>query len=124
MWTTALLCILTYFIPFFIYLILELSSDRVHIYRGDEYSFRDYIIEVLLVAISSSLHLAANLLQDLTQPLLLYLDTENQPIWLQMLLLGQQVGTHLLCNLATVLYFIPLEALGTLLQGLRRRHSV
>ena len=119
---TALLCLLTYFVPFFIYIVLELRSGRLHTYQGNNYSFYNYIIEVLLCSICRTLNLVANLLHDLAQPLLLYLDTDNQPIWLQMLLLGQQLAMHFLINLVTILFFIPFEFSVTLLRGLQRMH--
>ena len=118
---TALLSVLTYFVPFFIYIFLELRSDRVHPYRGENYTFRDYICEVLLQAISRALHLVTHLLKDLAQPLLLLVNTEQQATWLIILLMGQQMMAFLTLNIATILFFMPLEFLATLICSLQTR---
>ena len=118
---TALLSVLTYFVPLIIYLIQELTSDRLHPYRGENFTFRDYICEVLLQAISRALHLVAHLLNDLAQPLLVLVNTDQQTTWQTILILGQQMMVFHLLNLAAVAYFLPLETAATLIRNLRQR---
>ena len=118
---TALLSVLTYFVPLIIYLIQELTSDRLHPYRGENFTFRDYICEVLLQAISRALHLVAHLLNDLAQPLLVLVNTDQQTTWQTILILAQQMMLFHLLNLAAVAYFLPLETAATLIRNLRQR---
>ena len=118
---TALLSVLTYFVPLIIYLIQELTSDRLHPYRGENYTFRDYICEVLLQAISRALHLVAHLLNDLAQPLLVLVNTDQQTTWQTILILAQQMMLFHLLNLAAVAYFLPLETAATLIRSLQQR---
>ena len=118
---TALLIVLTYFIPLFIFILLELRSDREYTYRGENYIFRDYICEVLLQAISRALNLVAHLLNDLAQPLFLLVNPDQQSTWQIILMLGQQMMAYTVLNVATIVFFMPIECLATLIRSLQTR---
>ena len=118
---TALLIVLTYFIPLFIFILLELRSDREYTYRGENYIFRDYICEVLLQAISRALNLVAHLLNDLAQPLFLLVVTEQRTTWQITLIMGQQMRAHTTLNVAAIVFFMPIECLATLIRSLQTR---
>ena len=118
---TALLIVLTYFIPLFIFILLELGSNREYTYRGESYIFRDYICEVLLQAISRALNLVAHLLNDLAQPLFILVNPDQQSSWQIILMLGQQMMAYTVLNVATIVFFMPIEWFATRIRSLQTR---
>lgn len=119
---TAILVVITYFLPIFIYIALEIRRNQIYRFLGESYSFKDYILEVLIDALRRSQFLVSDLIQDLTFPVLHFVNLEDDPPWQIMLVLGQQCLLHLITNLATLVYFLPLEGLGQLLLALRNNH--
>ena len=114
----ALVC----YLPIFIYLGLEIKERRIYRFLGSELCFKDYILEVIIDAISCTLTLVSDLLQDLTVPLLRIVGEDpGDTVWRTTLLLGQEVLMYLTLNMVTLLVFVPLECIVSSLRDLQTK---
>lgn len=121
---TAFCIVLTYFLPAFLYLYLEIRRNRNFSFRGQEYDYRGYIIQVSIDCLSRTLILVADLLQDLSLPLLRLGDIEEEQIWQISVLAAHQMLMFSILNLATLLFFLPIEWIVQRLRDLQMRRSL
>ena len=121
---TAFCIVLTYFLPVFLYLYLELRRNAIYHFQGENYDYIGYIIQVWVDSLSRALILVADLLQDLSFPLQRLGDVETDRIWKICLLTSQQMLVFSLLNLSTLMFFLPVEWLILNLRDLQRRRSL
>lgn len=121
---TAFCIVLTYFLPVFLYLYLELRRNAIYHFQGENYDYIGYIIQVWVDSLSRALILVADLLQDLSFPLQRLGDVETDRIWKICLLTSQQMLVFSLLNLSTLMFFLPVEWIILNLRDLQRRRSL
>ena len=103
-------------IALILYLIIGLRYNQEFEYHGERLGFKEYILEVLLQAIERTERLTSNLLADIALPLHTFVPAEEAGIWTMMLLIGCQVQMASLCNLVSLVWFLPLHLLSKLLR--------
>ena len=62
--------VITYYFPILLYIAVEVRRNQIYRFLGESYSFRDYILEVLIDALRRSQFLVSDLIQDLSFPVL------------------------------------------------------
>lgn len=118
---TALCIFLFYFSPAILYLFVEIERRNSYRFLGRNYHYRDYILQVCVDALNRALVLVADLLQDLSFPLLRFANVYEERIWRIMLLASHQLLMYSVINLVTVFLFLPLELIVLRLRDRQRQ---
>ena len=117
---TCLALISTYFLVLIVFIVLEICDNNYYHYRGEELSFVEYILEVLINSVHKAITLVAELLADLSYPLQQFSHPESVPVWRILLLISLQIQMTCLINLANLCFFFPLEYMARKLQSLQQ----
>ena len=115
-------CILLFYsLPAILYLFVEVERRNSYRFLGRNYNYRNYILQVCVDALNRALILVADLLQDLSFPLLRFADVHEERIWRIMLLASHQLLMYSIINLVSVFLFLPLEMAVQKLQDRQRQ---